>query len=189
MQLTDCRSGQPGRFLEKRLKTNIMEWIIIIAIFVFAIAIFASRQSNKKIGNNKRSSNEYEKAEISFVESKPDSPEMDELVKKVVDIGVNALTATELTKEERADIINEAIESLDENVSEKTEIMQVNMIRLAYDKLYQRYSMTKDLEATNFIIGKLEELYSETEVTNADYADIIEFVDSKVVPNIKNTNF
>lgn len=156
-----------------------MEWIIIIAIFVFGIAIFASRQSNKKVEIEKRSFDEYEKAGISLQESDPDSPEMDELISDVVDIGVNALTAIELTREERADVINEVIESLDENVPEKSEILQVDMIRLAYDKLYQRYSMTKDLDATNFIIGKLKYLHSKTEVTNADYADMIEFVESK----------
>ena len=160
-----------------------MSWIIIIAIIVIAIAIFASRQSNKEESPKKTKSTfrEYEVVGIRIPDDDVYYPsdEMEEQREKLIDIAIEALTLEEGSKEERADIINEVIDSLDDNFPGKSEKTQIEILQLAYDKLFKRYSMTKDIEATNFISTKIDEINAKTEVTTADFADIIEFVDSK----------
>lgn len=160
-----------------------MEWIIIIAIIVIGVAFLASSQSNKNesLKKTKSTFDEFEAAGIRIPGDDAYYPhdEMEEQREKLIDIGVQALTLDEVSKEERADIINGVIDSLDENFPDESEKTQVEIIQRAYDKLYQRYSLTKDVDAIAFISAKLDDINTKTEVTTADFADIIEFVDGK----------
>lgn len=162
-----------------------MEWFLLILLLVVVVVIVSKtgkkgqekeRVFRESVGKPLKESDEDVMERIlnnSYKEK------IEEFINKFIELGVEALTSPTLSKEERADVMNTVINSLDENAPEQSEQAQCDILRLAYSKLNERYSTLKDVDSVEFTNAKLEEIGNKEEVTNDDYSEIINFVADK----------
>jgi hypothetical protein len=132
-----------------------MTWVIILIIVVIIIAIVIKSSSKKNTNANINLS----VPNSTLSESK--QKEMNELLDKLVSIGLGGLTSLEMIHDEKIDIVENVVTSIKENSnnSNQEKELLVKMATQAYDKILTDFKYGEDIlrvikeERDEFIVG------------------------------------